>query len=65
LSAGVQVRDVSARLWSNPLSTPISVAQDRGFREGYFKAAVAGHKGRHVWKTGVEARFASVREVSR
>ena len=62
-SAGAQVRDVSARLWSNPLSTPISAAQDRGFREGYFKAAVAGHNGRHEWKTGVEARFASVREA--
>ena len=61
-SAGVQVRDVSARLWSNPLSTPISVGQDRGFREGYFKGTLAGHNGRHEWKTGVEARFASIRE---
>jgi hypothetical protein len=61
-SAGAQVRDVSARLWSNPLSTPILVDQDRGFRETYFKATIAGHKGRHEWKTGVEARFASLRE---
>lgn len=61
-SAGAQIRDVSARLWSNPLSTPIAVGQDRGFREGYFKASLAGHKGRHEWKTGIEARFASIRE---
>ncbi len=61
-SFGAMVRDVGAQLWSNPLSTPISVSQDRGFREGYFRASLAGHKGRHEWKTGVEARFASIRE---
>jgi len=61
-SVGAQVRDVSARLWSNPLSTPIAVGQDRGFREGYVKGSLAGHTGRNDWKTGVEARFASIRE---
>ncbi len=61
-SAGAQVRDVSARLWSNPLSTPIEVGQDRGFREGYFKGSLGGHSGRHEWKTGAEVRFASLRE---
>jgi hypothetical protein len=61
-SVGTQVRDVSARLWSNPLSTPIAVGQDRGFREGYFKGSLAGNRGRHEWKAGVEARFASLRE---
>lgn len=60
--AGAQVRDVSARLWSNPLSTPIPVAQDRGFRECYFKVSLAGHHGRHDWKTGAEARYASLGE---
>jgi hypothetical protein len=62
-SVGGMVRDLDARLWSNPLSTPISTAQDRGYREGYFKANLAGHKGRHEWKTGVEARFASINEA--
>lgn len=61
-SAGAQVRDVSARLWSNPLSTPIGVGQDRGFREAYFKGSLGGHRGRHEWKVGAEARFASLRE---
>ena len=56
------VRDVSARLWSNPLATPISASQDRGFREGYFNGSLSGHSGAHEWKTGAEASFASVRE---
>jgi hypothetical protein len=57
------VRDVAARLWSNPLATPIAAAQDRGFREGYFNAGLSGHHGRHEWKIGGEASFASVRET--
>jgi hypothetical protein len=61
-SAGVMVRDLTARLWSNPLSTPISTGQDRGFREAYFKASLAGHNGRHEWKVGIDARFADIRE---
>jgi hypothetical protein len=55
-------RDVGARLWSNPLSTPISAHQDRGFREGYVNANVSGHRGRHEWKAGGDADFASIRE---
>ncbi len=57
------VRDLTARLWSNPLATPIAAAQDRGFREGYFNASLSGHHGRHEWKAGGEATFASVRET--
>jgi hypothetical protein len=57
------VRDVTARLWSNPLATPIAAAQDRGFREGYFNVSLSGHHGRHEWKAGGEASFASVREA--
>ena len=56
------VRDVSARLWSNPLATPIWAGQDRGFREGYLSGSVSGHRGRHEWKAGGEATFASIRE---
>jgi Carboxypeptidase regulatory-like domain len=56
------VRDVEAKLWSNPLSTPIAAVQDRGFRESYLDASVAGHLSRHDWKAGVTARYASIRE---
>ncbi len=57
------VRDVSARLWSNPLATPIAANQDRGFREVYLNGSLSGHRGRHEWKAGVEASFASIRET--
>jgi hypothetical protein len=57
-----RVRDVSATLWSNDLSTPIQPFQDRGFREGYAGAALAGTTGAHDWKAGADAIFASVRE---
>jgi outer membrane cobalamin receptor len=59
----VMARDVSAALWSNALSTPIIAAQDRGFREMYFKGAISGHFGRHELKAGVEADFGSINEV--
>jgi outer membrane cobalamin receptor len=59
----VMSRDVAAGLWSNPLATPIIVSQDRGFREGYLKASVSAHRGRHELKAGVEADFGSVREA--
>ena len=56
------VRDVSARLRSNALATPIIAAQDRGFREGYLKGSLTVHQGIHELKAGVEADFGSVRE---
>ena len=56
------LRDVSAALWSNPLSTPIIAGQTRGFREGYLKGSVAAHQGMHEWKIGVETDFASIHE---
>ncbi len=56
-------RDVSASLWSNAPATPIAAAQDRGFREGYAKASVAAHLGRHEVKAGFEADFGSVLEA--
>jgi outer membrane receptor protein involved in Fe transport len=55
-------RDVSAGLWSNPLSTPILPEQDRGFRESYSNASLAGHKGAHEWKVGADAIFSSIHE---
>ncbi len=56
------VRDDSDRLNSNALSTPIIAFQDRGFREEYFKGTISAHHGRHEWKAGLEADFASIRE---
>ena len=57
------VRDVNAGFWSNPLATPIAASQQRSFREGYASASLAGHWGRHEWKAGGDARYASLHEV--
>ena len=57
------VRDISASLWSNPLSTPIQAHQDRNYREGYVNGSLAGSWGIHEWKTGFEARFATIHEA--
>ena len=56
------VRDVSAKLWSNPESTPIIASQDRGFREFYLKGSVSGHHGVHEWKAGADMTAGTVRE---
>ena len=48
------IRDSSATLASNSLSTPVIVAQERGYREGYVRADVAGHHGHHDWKVGAD-----------
>ncbi len=55
-------RDLSAGLWSNPLSTPIIAGQGRSFRESYVKGALSLHHGVHEFKAGVEADFASIQE---
>ena len=57
------VRDTTAQLSSNPLSTPIIASQQRGFREGYIRTDVAGHHGRHDWKIGTDALFSPVHEA--
>jgi hypothetical protein len=62
LSVAGSVRDVYALLNSNPDSTPVIVAQDRGYREGYVRADLAGHHGRHEWKIGLDGIFSSVNE---
>lgn len=56
------VRDVSAKLWSNPDSTPIMASQDRGFREFYLNGSVSGHRGVHEWKAGADMNVGTVRE---
>ncbi len=55
-------RDVTASLWSNPLSTPIAPFQDRRFREGYGAAAVSVHHGIHNFKFGTDVLARSVAE---
>jgi hypothetical protein len=62
LSAAGSVRDASALLNSNADSTPIIVGQNRGYREGYARADLAGHRGRHEWKVGVDGIASSVNE---
>ena len=56
------VRDLSARLWSNPLSTPIWVDQDRGFREGAVNASFTLEGERHTLKVGGDFRVNAIRE---
>jgi hypothetical protein len=63
LSFSGSVRDASATLTSNPLATPVIVAQDRGYREGYFRGDIAGHHGHHDWKAGVDSIFSPVHEA--
>src|SRR6202790_190479 len=63
LSVAGSVRDAYALLNSNAQSTPIIVFQDRGYREGYVRADLAGHHGRHEWKFGVDGIFSPVNEA--
>ncbi len=63
LSLSGSVRDASADLTSNPFATPVEVAQSRGYREGYARSDLAGHHGRHNWKTGVDSLFTTVHEA--
>jgi outer membrane receptor protein involved in Fe transport len=53
---------VSAKLWSNPESTPIAASQDRGLREFYLNGTVAGHYGVHEWKAGADVSAGTLRE---
>jgi hypothetical protein len=62
LSVAGSVRDASAVLNSNAGSTPVIVSQNRGYREGYARADLAGHHGRHEWKFGVDGIFSPVNE---
>jgi len=62
LSVAGSVRDAYALLNSNAQSTPVIVSQDRGYREGYIRADLAGHHGRHEWKAGVDGIFSPVNE---
>lgn len=57
------VREVSAGLWSNAVSTPIAASQDRGFREFYVKGTVSAHAGVHEVKAGGDVSLGTVREA--
>src|SRR5437016_7268064 len=63
LSFSGSVRDSSASLTSNSYATPVIISQDRGYREGYVRADLAGHRGHHDWKTGVDGIFSPVHEA--
>ncbi len=56
------VRDTSALLWSNDLSTPILPSQDRGVREAYLGGSVSVVRGSHEFKAGADAIFDSIHE---
>ena len=62
VSLSGSVRDAAATLSSNLLATPVIVSQDRGYREGYVRGDLAGHRGRHDWKVGTDAIINPVRE---
>ncbi len=57
-----RVRDAESGLVSNPLSTPIAVFQDRGFRESYVSGTVAAAFKRHELKAGVDTIYTFVHE---
>jgi hypothetical protein len=59
------VRDVTAGLWSNDLSTPVVASQDRGLRESYLKGGLSVHSGIHEIKVGTEVSFGSIHESLR
>jgi hypothetical protein len=56
------VRDTTARLWGNSLSTPILPDQDRGFREGYAGGSVSVSHGSHDLKFGADGLFSTIHE---
>jgi hypothetical protein len=59
------VRDLTARLWSNQLATPVYVEQDRGFREGAVTGSVTMEGEHHTLKLGGDLRINSIREAFR
>jgi TonB-dependent Receptor Plug Domain len=63
LSVSGNLRDSTAELFSNSLSIPVIVSEDRGYREGYIRGDLAGHHGRHDWKIGVDSVFNPVHEA--
>ena len=63
LSAEGGMLEESFRLWSNDLATPVIISQQRGFREGYGRVTLAGHRGSNDWKIGADTIFNPVHEA--
>ena len=63
LSLSGSVRDASATLGSNAFATSVIVSQNRGYREGYLRADLAGHRGHHDWRAGVDSLCSPVHEA--
>ena len=59
------VRDLTAKLWSNPLSTPVYVEQNRGFREGALVGSFTIENEHHTLKFGGDLRISDIRETFR
>ncbi|MEX2263935.1 MAG: TonB-dependent receptor [Bryobacteraceae bacterium] len=59
------VRDLTAKLWSNALSTPVFVEQNRGFREGAVIGSVTIEGEHHTLKFGGDLRINNIRESFR
>lgn len=57
------VRSDSFRLWSNDLSTPVVIGQQRGFSQEFGRFALAGEKGHNDWKIGADMIVSPVREA--
>lgn len=62
VQAAGMVRDDTVLLSSNPESTPIVAAQDRGFREGYIKLAGTRDWSYQEVRTGIEGDFLHLHE---
>ena len=59
------VRDLTAKLWSNTLSTPVYVEQNRGFREGALVGSFTIENEHHTLKFGGDFRINNIRESFR
>ena len=57
------VRELSSRLWSNPLATPVHVLQDRGFRETALVSDLTVDHGWSTMKFGADVRVNDIREM--
>jgi len=56
-------RELSSRLWSNPLATPVHVEQDRGFRETALVGDFTVDHGWYTMKFGADVRVNDIREM--
>ncbi len=62
LSVRGMVRDLTSELWSNRLSAPVYVLQDRGLQETALLVDLTLERERHTVKVGGDLRSAAVRE---